>query len=115
MTAHVNENCIGCGLCTGICPTAFLMTDEGVAAARDEILPEWEGQVQEAAESAPPPAFSQTNSPPGGGAGGPPPSVFYPSACICSNILPMGPAMARSARLSYGVGLLLMRTSRSPR
>ena len=53
MTAHVNENCIGCGLCTGICPTAFLMTDEGVAAARDEILPEWEGQVQEAAESCP--------------------------------------------------------------
>ena len=34
-------------------PTAFLMTDEGVAAARDEILPEWEGQVQEAAESCP--------------------------------------------------------------
>ena len=53
MTAHVNENCICCGLCTGICPTAFLMTDEGVAAARDEILPEWEGQVQEAAESCP--------------------------------------------------------------
>lgn len=33
-------------LCTGICPTAFLMTIEGVAAARDEILPEWEGQVR---------------------------------------------------------------------
>ena len=53
MTAHVNENCIGCGLCTGICPTAFLMTDEGVAAARDEIFPEQEAQAREAAESCP--------------------------------------------------------------
>ena len=115
MTAHVNENCIGCGLCTGICPTAFLMTDEGVAAARDEILPEWEGLGLGAAGCGPPGAFAISLGPPGGGAPGPAPSVLYPSACICSNILPMGPAMARSARLSYGVGLLLMRTSRSPR
>ena len=53
MNVHVNENCIGCGLCTTMCPDVFTMTDEGVAAARDEILPEWEGQVQEAAESCP--------------------------------------------------------------
>ena len=33
MTAHVNENCIGCGLCTGISPDVFTMTDEGTAAA----------------------------------------------------------------------------------
>jgi len=53
MTAHVNGNCIGCGLCTNICPDVFLMTDEGVAAAKDEIFPEQEPQVQEAAESCP--------------------------------------------------------------
>lgn len=53
MTAHVNESCVGCGLCTGICPGVFTMTDEGVAAARDEIFPEQEGQVREAAESCP--------------------------------------------------------------
>lgn len=53
MTAHVNENCIGCGLCTGISPDVFTMTDEGTAAARDEIFPEQEPQVQEAAESCP--------------------------------------------------------------
>jgi len=53
MTAHVNENCIGCGLCTNLCPGVFMMTDEGVAAARDEIFSEQEGQVQEAAESCP--------------------------------------------------------------
>lgn len=53
MTAHVNSNCIGCGLCSSICPQVFTLTDEGVAAARDEIFPEQEGLVQEAAESCP--------------------------------------------------------------
>ena len=46
-------NCIGCGLCVNMCGSVFLMTEEGVAAARDEIFPEQEGQVQEAAESCP--------------------------------------------------------------
>ena len=50
MNVHVNENCIGCGLCVNMCGSVFLMTEEGVAAARDEIFPEQEGQVQEAAE-----------------------------------------------------------------
>ena len=49
MNVHVNENCIGCGLCTTMCPDVFTMTDEGVAAARDEIFP----AAQEAAESCP--------------------------------------------------------------
>ena len=81
MTAHVNENCIGCGLCTGICPTAFLMTDEGVAAARDEILPEWEGQVQEAAECGPTRAIYIQHSTQRGRAQAPPP--------LCSILLPV--------------------------
>ena len=53
MNVHVNENCIGCGLCVNMCGSVFLMTEEGVAAAQDEIFPEQEGQVQEAAESCP--------------------------------------------------------------
>ncbi len=53
MTVHVNGNCIGCGLCVGMCAGVFTMTDEGVAAARDEIFPEQEPQVREAAESCP--------------------------------------------------------------
>ena len=53
VNVHVNENCIGCGLCVNMCGSVFLMTEEGVAAARDEIFPEQEGQVQGAAESCP--------------------------------------------------------------
>ncbi len=53
MTAHVNENCIGCGLCANLCSSVFMMTEENVAAAKDEIYPEEEEQVQEAAESCP--------------------------------------------------------------
>ena len=53
MNAHVNSNCIGCGLCPSICPDVFMMTDEGVAAARDEIAPDQEVMVREAADSCP--------------------------------------------------------------
>ena len=53
MTAHVNGACIGCGLCASMCPEVFTITDEGTAAARDEIFLEQEPQVQEAAESCP--------------------------------------------------------------
>ena len=31
MTAHVNGNCIGCGLCAGNCPEGFSMGDDGFA------------------------------------------------------------------------------------
>lgn len=53
MTAYVNENCIGCGMCAGICPEVFRMTDENVAVASDAILPEQEMAVQEAADNCP--------------------------------------------------------------
>lgn len=33
MEAHVNENCIGCGLCPSICPEVFQMGDDGQAHA----------------------------------------------------------------------------------
>ena len=53
MTVHVTDNCIGSGLCVTMCGNVFLMTEEGVAAARDEIFPEQEAPAQEAAESCP--------------------------------------------------------------
>ena len=53
MNAHVNGNCIGCGLCASACPDVFTLTDEGVAAARDEIDPGQEEMVREAADGCP--------------------------------------------------------------
>lgn len=49
MRFKVNENCIGCGLCTGTCPEVFSMTDEGVARAKDGDM---SGEVDEAAQEA---------------------------------------------------------------
>ena len=53
MLVRVNDACIGCGLCVNLCPGVFTMLAEGQAAARDEILPEFYDQIQEAAESCP--------------------------------------------------------------
>lgn len=53
MNAHVNENCIGCGLCPNICPQVFTMTDAGTAAAEGAVTAELEEQVREAADSCP--------------------------------------------------------------
>ena len=53
MTAHVNDSCIGCGLCANLCPTVFTMTDAGVASARYQIPADAEGQTAEAAQSCP--------------------------------------------------------------
>lgn len=35
MKYFVNENCIGCGLCSETCPDVFEMTDDGLARAID--------------------------------------------------------------------------------
>ena len=53
MDVHVDGNCIGCGLCVNLCASIFTMLAEGVAAARDEVAPEYYDQVREAAESCP--------------------------------------------------------------
>ncbi|MFA6775923.1 MAG: ferredoxin [Sphaerochaetaceae bacterium] len=35
MKYHVNESCIGCGLCEGTCPEVFSLNNEGKAVAKD--------------------------------------------------------------------------------
>ena len=52
MKYFVNENCIGCGLCTEICPEVFSLNDNGVSVAIEgDVPPEQEGSAAEAMES----------------------------------------------------------------
>ena len=54
MNAHVNSDCISCGLCVSLCPQVFLITDGGTAGVYTrEVAPELEAPVQEAANSCP--------------------------------------------------------------
>ncbi len=39
MKYHVNDGCIGCGLCAGTCPEVFTMGDDGIAVAIEEEVP----------------------------------------------------------------------------
>ena len=57
MHATVNENCIGCGLCNGICPEVFSMGDDGFAhgGSFEEALLD---QAQEARDGCPVNAIS---------------------------------------------------------
>lgn len=60
MKFHVNENCIGCGLCASVCPEVFEMTEDNVAKASDEeTAPENEGTAAEAKEGCPVSAIEQ--------------------------------------------------------
>lgn len=54
MKVYVDEGiCIGCGLCTGICPEVFEMNDNGTATAYGEVTPDNEDAVREAMDSCP--------------------------------------------------------------
>ncbi|WP_099022833.1 ferredoxin [Mycolicibacterium palauense] len=55
MKVTVNDGlCRGHGVCVGICPEVFTLTDDGYAEAIDEeIDPALEGAVQEAIECCP--------------------------------------------------------------
>ena len=53
MKYHVNENCIGCGLCTSICPEFFSMGDEGMAVAAEGDVSQNQGVAEEAKNSCP--------------------------------------------------------------
>lgn len=60
MKACVDKNlCIGCGLCTSICPEVFEMDDDSLAKANDiEITSSLEESVKEAETSCPVSAIS---------------------------------------------------------
>ena len=47
----VNDQCIGCGLCTSICPEIFFLNDEGMAEAIESEVEV--DQAENALESCP--------------------------------------------------------------
>ena len=51
----VNENCIGCGACTAVCPDVFDLNDEGKAEniMGEDIPEDLMDACKEAAESCP--------------------------------------------------------------
>lgn len=55
MLAKVDKNvCIGCGLCSSICPNVFSMGEDGLAVAITAPVPtNEEGNTQEACDSCP--------------------------------------------------------------
>lgn len=55
MKAHIDrDGCIGCGLCTTICPSVFEMADDGLAQVIcDEVPADSENDAVEAQESCP--------------------------------------------------------------
>lgn len=53
MKAFVNDNCIGCGLCTGVCPTVFTMNDAGHAEAAENVPAGVEDDARAAATDCP--------------------------------------------------------------
>ncbi len=54
MKYKVNETCIGCGLCTGLCPSLFQMGDLGQAEAEErDVFDDELSDAQNALESCP--------------------------------------------------------------
>lgn len=59
MNAFVNQDeCIGCGLCCGMCDAVFRMNDEGKAEAYQVATEENQSDVQSAIDSCPVSAIS---------------------------------------------------------
>ena len=53
MKLHVNENCIGCGLCASICPEVFEMDENNMAKAAETVGKSAEAAALEAQENCP--------------------------------------------------------------
>lgn len=54
MVFYVNDNCIGCGLCAGLCPEVFELNDDGLShVIAPATTPETQKQARQALEECP--------------------------------------------------------------
>lgn len=58
MKATVNDSCIGCGMCEGICPEIFHIGDSGKAEVIAQVGPGEEPTATEARDGCPVSAIS---------------------------------------------------------
>ena len=53
MQVRIEDTCTACGLCSETCPEVFQLGDVIAEVIVDEVPPEYEDSVQEAAEDCP--------------------------------------------------------------
>jgi len=53
MFYRVNDKCIGCGMCEGICPEVFKIMPDGFAIAKKDVPDGAHNSAEEARESCP--------------------------------------------------------------
>jgi ferredoxin len=53
MRVKIEDTCTACGLCCDTCPEVFEMGDEMATVLTDEVSPEYEDAVQQAADECP--------------------------------------------------------------
>ena len=53
MHVSIDDTCTACGLCSDSCPEVFALGDVIAEVLMDEIPPEYEAAVEEAAEECP--------------------------------------------------------------
>ena len=53
MVVRIEDTCTACGLCVDTCPEVFAMGDDMAKVIVDEVPPEHEDAVQQAADECP--------------------------------------------------------------
>lgn len=53
MKVRIDDSCTGCGLCVETCPEVFRMGDDVAEVITEEVPPQFEEAVQQAANECP--------------------------------------------------------------
>ena len=53
MKVRIDDSCTACGLCVETCPEVFQMGDESAEVISEQVPPQFEDAVQQAADECP--------------------------------------------------------------